>query len=341
MFVPGATNPVNNGNHAPPAHTPTHTEDVHAKTGISQKFTEILQHIRNTIMKAHLAYQPTVCFDLLVFMLYTQATHSIRFNISSIDIKANPSKDEPFQISNDEIKKLDTINPAKTQLKEFEKSINLDSLNKIDANDQLALFKAFCELSIEQKNAMMAFAVAQTLQPVSLDFMDKSHARRYNPLHLYLIEKLNINWRDDLVLNNDFFNYYSKADLLHIGATITEDQEWAVQCAKMKKTELIEALVKIVDRDTISSAVNEAAKERAVTWLPDGFPAPREHSEATSNSDKDINQQHKPKPGPKEKKQSANTKDTQVRKSKTNGSADTTTPPPNNETTESLPAFLS
>ena len=343
MVVPGVnyhgTDPTNNQDSS-------HTEETQAKAGISQKFTSILEHLRNNIIKSNLAFQPGICFDLLVWTIFTQVSLRLTSRMSSQSIAINVTKSatEPYGIDDKEMKELDNINPAKAQLKEFEDAIDLKPVDDIDPDNMLTRFRKFVELPMETKNAMMSFAVSQSIQPITLDFLNKEYTQRYNPIHHYLVNKLNIDWREDLVLNNRFFNYYSKADLLHIGATITEDKEWAVQNAKLKKSELIEALVKIIDPDTISSAVNEDSKKRAITWLPEGFPAPKEN-EPVIDDKKSTSIKAKRS---EKTKQSRRTKPRTAQKSTNTPTTDSgqngATPPipdKDEQAPETLPAFLS
>ena len=124
-----------------------------------------------------------------------------------------------------------------------------------------ARYHAFMAQDSDTRQRQINTALSAGLMPNPLFIEDIEDS-----LFAVLLSKLDINWRDFMNLNEEYFNNLSKAALFAVGKEITGDNNWIDRAAK--KDILVSKLTEIVNPATTPPHLGEDVRIRAANWLP-------------------------------------------------------------------------
>ena len=124
-----------------------------------------------------------------------------------------------------------------------------------------ARYHAFMEQDHDTRQRQINTVLSAGLMPNPLFIEDIEDS-----LFAVLLSKLDINWRDFMNLNEEYFHNMSKAALFAVGKEITGDNNWIDRTAK--KDILVSKLTEIVNPSTTPPHLSEEARTRAANWLP-------------------------------------------------------------------------
>ena len=124
-----------------------------------------------------------------------------------------------------------------------------------------ARYHAFMEQDNDTRQRQINTALSAGLMPNPLFIEDIEDS-----LFAVLLSKLDINWRDFMNLNEEYFHNLSKAALFAVGKEITGDNNWIDR--NTKKDILVSKLTEIVNPATTPPHLGEDVRTRAANWLP-------------------------------------------------------------------------
>ena len=122
-------------------------------------------------------------------------------------------------------------------------------------------YTLFMEQDAETRQRQINTALSAGLMPNPLFIEDIEDS-----LFAVLLSKLDINWRDFMNLNEEYFHNLSKAALFAVGKEITGDNNWIDR--NTKKDILVSKLTEIVNPATTPPHLGEDVRTRAANWLP-------------------------------------------------------------------------
>jgi ParB family transcriptional regulator, chromosome partitioning protein len=221
-------------------------------TGLSQRLVDELAMQRRDILAVHLAADPSLAFDLAIFlMIDRQAGCSFEKSGSSL---AAPSPSDPL---------FDFKTPgAAATLARAEATAALDR-SWMEGKTRAARFDAFRSLADEERAAWLGHAVANTLE-ASL----RLPGERFCAFHDHLGQLCGVKvarwWRPT---GANFFDRVPKGVTLAALADVG-GPALAERYAKAKKAELAQSCERIFSGDFIAEG---EVKEAALAWIPDAM----------------------------------------------------------------------
>ena len=216
---------------------------------LSQRLLDELAVQRRDILALHLAHDPALALDLMVFTLADQDSHDWRSK-KAVTITGPVAYG---RVSGFEAKDA----PATAALAEFTGSLDESWRGGASERERFAAFRALPE---EARSAWLGFVVARTL----IASLNTDGERRI-PLHETLGALLEIEtahwWRPTAA---NFFDRVPKARILETFDAIG-GPELVSRYAGSKKTDLAAAAERICSGNFIAEA---DVKERALAWVP-------------------------------------------------------------------------
>jgi ParB family chromosome partitioning protein len=222
--------------------------------GFSQGLIDDLKAHRLQITKARLAEDFETAFDLALYSLCIDVLH-LGYRADPLDLRANQTHERS---SLGDLK--DT--PAAQRLAARHEALHLAWLSLPPAEG----FAEMSALSLEAKQALFAWCIAQTLQP-QLAFEDKA-----NPAIEQVGDRLGIDfaahWRPTA---DNYWGRVRKSHALEVGAAVLGSR-WHRDHAKDKKPVLAKALEAAFAGDgTATLGLDPETAARAGAWVPPGM----------------------------------------------------------------------
>lgn len=221
------------------------------KNGLSQALLTELGHYRQQIVQVHLAKNAKLANDLLLYTLGLRVLGHNNYceRPIDVDIKFHINQSEP----------LKTTNTYK-QLNDLIGKLPTDWLTK---KTPQAKFEALQALSTTQKQRLLAYCVAQSLD---MSLSNQSN----NPLQEIIVDTLSIDfakaWRPNA---ENYFKRLNRDMLLKLGQKLFS-KTWASNHANKKKSDIVAALHNLFNESPASHLTKEQI-ETSKTWLPEGF----------------------------------------------------------------------
>ena len=219
-------------------------------TALSRGLTDELAIQRRDLLALHIAHNPGVALDLMIFTLADARTRTSYGASSGVAITARPNGRGPA-----EYRTRGVIADALGQIGE--------SLNQswCTHNDLAARYTGFCALGEEERAAWAGWVVAHSLEATLRD-------ERQGQFHNHLGQQLGIDvaawWRPTA---ENFFGRIRKGAILTILEQIG-GAELRSRYAAAKKTELAVAAEKICAGTAI---IEPQIKAAAIAWVPDAM----------------------------------------------------------------------
>ena len=226
----------------------------------SQALTDSLTTDRTAIAKLHLAKNPAVAFDVLVFTLcmdeLTNTYHKKALSLRSEETCGGDGRDQEIE------------QRAYQEMFELRSQLPLDWM-KVD--DDVQRFENFCALANADKHRLMAFCTAIRLQG-SLN----SEKGTGTPLMERILHKLDISWPDYWrPTAANFLGRIKKGQLIAFGAAFLGDL-WTREATKKKVKELAAELENTFagNDDRLNAETGDPVSDtNAANWMPPGFEA--------------------------------------------------------------------
>lgn len=219
--------------------------------GFSRSLEENLAKERRDVLALHVATDPAVALDLVIFRLALGCTGFFTGNDTGCSIKIGDRFDPAGLVG---------VPPS-------EAAVDLDAVRSAlphewsQVDDLFTAFLEFRGLDEDAKANWLAYAVSQSLM-ASLDCGYKGNAFLSNLGALMQID-VAAHWRPGA---ENFFDRLRKGQILIAVGQI--DPELPARYATAKKGELALAAARLCAGDTIAEP---AVKERAAAWLPDAM----------------------------------------------------------------------
>ena len=235
----------------------TGEQQVRKECGFSQVLVDDLKAHRLQIVKAHLAGDFGVTFDLALYALCT-------------DLRDRGYRSRPLDLRAVETRPSSSLNdlagtPADRLLEAREKALELDWLSLPPAEG----FEALAALPSEAKQNLFAWCIAAVLNP-QLAVEDRA-----DPVIEGAIRRLAIPFAD--LWRPTAANYWGRVKKAH-GLEVAESvlgPRWTRDHTQDKKAILAAALEKAFDGTSNAAAIglDQAARDTAAMWLPPGIAA--------------------------------------------------------------------
>lgn len=223
--------------------------------GMSESLKRDLEAYRLGVAQAEIAKHPAVAFDLLVFKVAKNA------------LTARSTYDGPHVSFTREFAgtaSADARSFIQAQMEPLAKALPSDWLK---AKTEAAQFAAFQQLSDYQKQSLLAYCVAVTLQP-NLDTGGQPTA--YDLALAQTGANVADHWRPT---KDNYLSRVTKEQLLEIGAELVGGQrgrQWATTNANKKRGDIAGELHRVINEGDTSAMTAEQA-ERVKNWLPKGM----------------------------------------------------------------------
>ena len=246
------------------ASEPDETAAATREARLRLNLAEDLRLIRTAIVKAHLASDFDLAFDVAAYQMATAVFGDTRRGPTTIDI--NPTTDSPAAGDPRANESLAEGNPGARMLAASAANLPLDWLNQPAAAER---FREFRDLGAKDKRGLFAAAVARALMP-QLAFDPKGQ-----PETETIVGALDIPfhrlYRPDL---DGFWRRMGRREMLAIAAE-TLDEDWSDAHASDRKDTLAQAMAAAFGPDTPPAAlgITGEARARALEWAPPGFEA--------------------------------------------------------------------
>jgi ParB family chromosome partitioning protein len=257
-----------------PNAAPDADEPAEKPKGLSQSLIDDLKAYRLGVAQAEIAKHPAIAFDLLVFraakgVLELRSGYdgpNVAFNR---EFGGNASKDARDFI--------------REQMEPIAKALPRKWLEEENEDEQ---FVAFQKLTVEQKHALLAYAVAATLRPKLAPEEDDS-LTAYDIALSQTGANVADHWRPT---KDNYLSRVTKDHLLEIGKEIVSGERgetWARNNANAKKGDIATELHKMF-ADPERYGVPSEQLDRVKGWLPKGmaFGQPPEPKTAKSKKGK-------------------------------------------------------
>jgi ParB family transcriptional regulator, chromosome partitioning protein len=232
-------------------------EQVRKECGFSQALVDDLKAHRLQIMRAHLAGDFDVAFDLALYALCT-------------DLCDRGWRSRPLELRTVETRPSSSLNdlagtPADRLIEARQKALDLHWLSLPPAEG----FAALAALPAAAKQRLFAWCIAATLKP------QLAVENGADPVVESAIRRLAVPFAD--FWRPTAANYWGRAKKAH-GLAIAESvlgPRWAHDHADDKKAILAAALEQAFDPagNTVSIALDQTARDAAAAWLPPGIAA--------------------------------------------------------------------
>ncbi|CAK2257811.1 hypothetical protein VCRA2119O381_920009 [Vibrio crassostreae] len=200
------------------------------------------------LSKVALLNAPNIALDALYYSLCVNV-FSGRYSSTPIELEVKDTCLDPKQGEFERNKALDAIEVHKAGL----------NLTWLDEETAVKSYEAFCQLSCEEKEAMLVFVSAMA-------FKAPYHQ---NDLSTQVRAKVSIDsaqyWRPD---TDSFLKRIDKETLINIARPVMSDT-WLQSAQALKKGDLVKQLDTWLNGG--DESLTDAQKEHFVKWMPTGF----------------------------------------------------------------------
>ena len=242
---------------APLAAPPDPRVQARKETGIGVGLADDLRAVRTTLVKAHLSGDFEAAFDLTLFQ-FARAAFSDGYRTEALDIVFKETSDRPPTRMNDE--DFTAWSPGEAML-EDRSGLSLDWMEVEDEGESFAKMRT---LTLEEKQALFAAAVARALKG-QLAF--EPDAR---PEFEATVARLDIDFAKHVRPGAAMFWSRITKDRILAVARATLGPVWASARAKYKKADLARAMEEAFAADP-PEGLKERAHAAALAWTPPGF----------------------------------------------------------------------
>ena len=252
---------------APAASNPE--AEARKDAGVSQALADDLKHIRTSMVKAELAQRPLVAVDLLVFQLGRQMLggDNLGYGRKALEFSATVTATHPVDRYQDA--GFAENNPGEARFQEIAEELKKRHEPWLGTDPERTVgqcWQAFCEISENDKQDMLAFCVAAMVtNQLSIE------TGRAGELEA-AVERLGPPLDDARLSADVFWNRIPKKAILQAMAE-AGDSEWADGFKSYKKKELAEHAEAIFRNPDGEVTLSENAKDRIRKWTPPGFAA--------------------------------------------------------------------
>ena len=236
-----------------------HSDLIKEVTGVSRAHSEDLAVIRNTVIKAHLADNYGVMFDLALYSVAKRCfpTESYYGSSRSLDVDIIPSHDGVA----DNLR-VAAASAGLAVTAEVQSALPLDWIAKPPEEG----FTEMCALPDADKQRIFAAAFATAVKP-QLAFSVNPYFELEET-----IGRLNIDW--PVMYRPTAASYWKRLNKAHIlriaGETLGDD--WAAHHKKDKKGDLVDLMERVFARgDHTVEGLTPEARAEATAWMPPGF----------------------------------------------------------------------
>ncbi len=230
---------------------------VREETGIGIGLADDLRAVRTTLVKAHLSGDFEASFDLVLFQ-FARAAFKEGYRAEALDIAFKEIADRPPMRASDD--DFAAWSPGEAML-EDRSGLSLDWMELEDEGESFAAMRA---LSVEEKQALFAAAVARTLKG-QLAF--EPDAR---PELEATVARLDIDFAKHVRPGAAMFWSRIRKDRILAIARATLGPVWASARAKYKKADLAHAMEEAFAADP-PAGLNQRTHAAALAWTPPGF----------------------------------------------------------------------
>ena len=241
----------------PLAAPPDPRAKVREETGIGIGLADDLRAVRTTLVKAHLSGDFEAAFDLALFQL-ARAVFTDGYRANALDIAFRETAERPPSRASDD--DFAAWSPGEAMLAEHSGL----SLDWMENEDEGAAFAAMRVLSLEEKQALFAAAVARALKG-QLAF--EPDAR---PEIEATVARLDIDFAKHVRPAAAMFWSRIRKDRILAIARATLGPVWASARAKYKKADLARAMEEAFAADP-PAGLKPRAHAAALAWTPPGF----------------------------------------------------------------------
>jgi len=242
----------------PTSSSPVPTSDPAATLrkadGISASLADDLRATRQHILRAHLAADFEVAFDVMLYALCEQALGR-SYNNEALDISIRP-----FQAQNREVLHADTV--AQKMLEALEQDLATDWMKLEKPED----FRAMSALPIADKQALFAWATGLAVKP------QLSSDNRPSPIIEEIGARLDVDvaacWRPTAQ------NYWGRVNKGHAVATARKliGDDYAEDRNRERKGDIAAAMERaFAETAGETEGFDAATDSRTTRWLPDGM----------------------------------------------------------------------
>ncbi len=251
---------------APSASNPE--ADARKDAGVSQALADDLKHIRTSMVKAELAQRPLVAVDLLVFQLGRQMLggDNLGYGRKALEFSATVTATHPVDRYQDA--GFAENNPGEARFQEIAEELKKRHEPWLGTDPERMVgqcWQAFCEISENDKQDLLAFCVAAM---VTNQLSIETGAVELEAA----IERLGPPLADARLSADVFWSRIPKKAILAAMAS-AGDSEWADGFKSYKKKELAEHAQAIFRNPDGEVTLAENAKDRIRKWTPPGFTA--------------------------------------------------------------------
>ena len=241
----------------PLAAPPDPRAKVREETGIGIGLADDLRAVRTTLVKAHLSGDFEAAFDLTLFQL-ARAAFTDGYRANALDIAFKETADRPPPRASDE--EFAAWSPGEAMLADHS-GLSLDWMECGDDGESFAKMRA---LTLEEKQALFAAAVARALKG-QLAFEPGTR-----PELEATIARLDIDFAKHVRPAAAMFWSRIRKDRILAIARATLGPVWASARAKYKKADLACAMEEAFAADP-PEGLKPRAHAAALVWTPPGF----------------------------------------------------------------------
>ena len=250
-------------NYRPPTRyrTPEDKErEARNASGLGTALFEDMQVVRNSLIKAELAGNFEVAFDLATYHLAVSVLTSLMYSKTGLTINASETPRKTYH--GDEDRNRAVFGPSDSVLETLRERLTLDWLDNDNAEKR---FSAFCALDARQKQEIFATAVSWTLGG-QLAFEPE------RKIEVEMVaERLNVPFATGFrPTAANFWGRVSKGDAM-AAATAILGPDWVNGHSKDKKAELANALELAFAAGERPVDLTKDQHEAANAWTAPGF----------------------------------------------------------------------
>lgn len=267
LYVPrpaGKPKPAVTG--APGEDAAEDTEDDQGPA-LSRSLADELAVQRRDLLAVHIAHDPGVALDLMIFVLADAATRSTYGAQGGVNIMARPNGRGAHDFR--------TKGAIADEMARLHEKLNQSWIGHSDISHR---FTAFCELTDEERGAWAGWVVAHSLDAT---LRDERSAAFHNHLGALLGIDVAAWWRPTA---ENFFGRVKKGAILGVLDAIG-GPELRSRYASAKKTELAVAAEKICGGTAI---IEPQIKAAAIAWVPDVMRFDSQSGDADSDPAADL-----------------------------------------------------
>ena len=238
------------------------TDKATRRDGYSQALAERMRLVRSTILKAHLANNFELTFDMAIFQM-ARTLFGTGYHFNPLDVTMTRTAQVDTNIPD-----LLAGNQGPKLLEQSLQRLSLDWLK--DDLTETEAFQTLRKLPKQRKQHLFAAIIALSLKgQLSGEHLVTNHME-------LVAASLNIDWAAMFRPTADaFWKHRNKAQIMETAAAVLGN-EWVAAHEKDKKAALVKAMENAFATDDDregQTGLTETARQAALTWTPPGFTA--------------------------------------------------------------------